>query len=190
MASDTVSAALVVAGAGLPSVYRLVVTSTGRRLWGMEPEAERGVGLEIDLTDPQTAFGVALKLDAWEQAPTRQGYITWTVEVAVAFADGRPGKVRQVLEAMTARLIEIGMDAEIRRALGWGAEPGTLATLRKEGSAGWWLEHGDQREYFTGGMSSAGHDGIAGLRAEGGGYITDEAQARRAIYQALCAGGA
>ena len=194
MASDTnVSAALLDAGMGPPPVWKCLDDTGTAWAFNLMSFGGRDVSASmVDLSDPQTAFGVALNLDEWERAGGKSSadelYDSWAVELAV-FA-GNADIVTEILQRMAERLTQIGEDHAIRRALGWGEpKPGTLATLRKAGAGGWWLEHGDRREYFTGGMSSAGHDGIAGLRAEGGGYITDEAEARRAIYEALCAGG-
>lgn len=81
----------------------------------------------LNLTDHQTAFGLTLLLDEWERAG-RGVEETWTERLAYWAVTSQAVPV-QFLQAMTGRIEHIGLDARIRRALGWPVEAGTLATL-------------------------------------------------------------
>lgn len=84
-----VPARLVAEGGGLPPVF----------CWGMldgRPQFttyDNGgpAGLPLVLTDPQTAFGVALQLDAWERERDPEwgwyGRLTWAERAALAEPD-------------------------------------------------------------------------------------------------------
>jgi len=99
----------------------------------------------LDLSDPQTAFGVALRLDEWERAGDGARHY-WAGKLADEVA--WPAQRTKVLAAMIARLIHIGLDHRIRRALGEAASPGTLATLERVGNC-WRL---DSRQHGVGGV--------------------------------------
>jgi hypothetical protein len=75
-------------GVGLPPVWMLWDGWDGSRRYALASDHITGMsGAEhrLDLSDPQTAFGVALKLDAWEEVHTPEGARqTWTVAVGHA----------------------------------------------------------------------------------------------------------
>lgn len=86
--------------------------------------------------DPQiqTAFGLAVLLDAWEahRPGWPVGSFRWVQRVADAVR--WPDRREACWEAMAARIRHIAMDARIRRALGEVPRPGTLATLSRTGN--------------------------------------------------------
>ena len=98
---STIDPRLLDASIGLPSVWR---ETDGRWAFG-----ETYGGGDVDLSDPQTAFGVALKLDAYETWNEEDEH-TWCDLVAVDHAS----KVLQ--ESMGARVARIGMVALLARA--------------------------------------------------------------------------
>lgn len=117
---------------------------------------------DIDLNDDQTAYILALRLDAWERArdPTwGDRDVTWEARVA--------GDHAGVLAEMAARATHIGMDAAIRRALGWTVEAGTLGVLEFSDN-GCWFDDGSSMMGFT----------FTG--------ITDPTEALAAIYAEVC----
>lgn len=133
MSDLTIPARLVAAGPGLPPVW---LSAHGD--WYNSPEDTRFLPRDamLDLSDPQTCYGVALLLDAWEEAHAPGGARTpWVDAVGTKYTP-----------RMIARLTQIGMDHAIRRELGEGPPLGTLAALTRIGNA-WRL---DSRE----------HDGI------------------------------
>ncbi len=74
----------------------------------------------LDLSDPQTAFGLALQLDAWE------GRHEW----ARRYADEFSGPTFDGFVArMAARVTHIGMCAQICERLEVALDPGVLPTL-------------------------------------------------------------
>jgi hypothetical protein len=132
----TIPARLVAEGVGLPAVWRDSYCGA----W----QNDRSRKGDLDLSDPQTAFGLALKLDAWERAadfgwprPDQYGFaMTW----AELIADEPENPVP--LRDLAARTRHIGMDHAIRRALGWKVDPGTLAGLRRPRPGIWSLSCG------------------------------------------------
>jgi hypothetical protein len=102
MASDqTIPARLVAEGVGLPRVWANTegeLVSTVDFLGGYTPRP-----MDLDLSDPQTAFGCALKLDEWERAGLVVGAGGWAEAVAC-------GHLPTVCKMLAARLTQIGMD--------------------------------------------------------------------------------
>lgn len=152
----TIEARWVAAGVGLPTMWKA---------W------HPAVARDVDLTDPQTAFGVALQLDIWEIVGgivwNGADSVSWVERVAFAVVRRFPA----TSEAMAARVAQIGMDNHIRRSLGWDVEPGTLATLIPPDGAGfgvWVMEYEKRRHEFASGFS----------------YITDPTEALRVIAEA------
>lgn len=172
MSDLTIPAQLVAEGVGLPAVWRYC-DGERSRYWHLTSEVRRWPGQLVDLSDPQTAFGVALKLDAWERARDPNWYdrSTWADRLLDHWqhgeADPRPD--------MIARLTHVGQDAAIRRALGWTVEAGTLALLFRT-SAGEWVimcpKSASQRRFRF--------DLFPEVHA-----ATTEPEARAAIYAAL-----
>jgi len=93
----------------------------------MHPSGETGT---LDLSDPQTAFGVALRLDEWEAAHERLLGVDPDHSPTFATAVAR-GLMEREPEKMITRLQHIARDHRIRRALGWRVEVGTLAELER-----------------------------------------------------------
>jgi len=95
----------------------------------MHPSGETGT---LDLSNPQTAFGVALRLDEWERAGDISP-ASWGIAVAHAFHPGGigDGYRPRMLQRLIGRLQHIARDHRIRRALGWRVEVGTLAELER-----------------------------------------------------------
>lgn len=156
-------------------------------------------GMRLDLSDPQTAFGVALLLDAWERARTTddpfdavvlppglgEGVHRWTefVEAWVCWPGLYP------LKRMAARLAHIGRDAAVRRALGWEVRAGTLATLEANDFGGWDIlrRRGSGQRFLPSGLPVRGpsdavpeYETIPALAG-----ITNPAEALRVIYEHL-----
>ena len=140
------------AGVGLPAVWMesdglfTAFTMMGREL-------DRGRPLA--LTDPQTAFGLALKLDEWERVrnpmwPYRQGMSTlqtWVDRVTMWASTG--GKSQKGCTGeMRFRAEEIGQDHHIRRSLGWKIEPGTLARFEQLSHHDWCVMIDDSKRFF------------------------------------------
>ena len=131
------------AGVGLPAVW---MESDGlfTAFTMMERELDRGGPLK--LSDPQTAFGLALKLDEWERAhnpmwPCRQGMSTlqtWVDRVTMWASTGGKSQ-RSCIHDMVVRAEEIGQDHHIRRSLGWEIKPGTLAVLKMVAVGVWFF---------------------------------------------------
>ena len=120
-----ISAKLVADGVGLPDVW----SDIRGWLFDSREEIDQLHEYDVDLTHPQTAFGVALKLDEWEAAADQEWCSdqAWAVVLAEMLADRNdPAKF---LATMAARLTHIGHDHAIRRALGEEPKPGTLMTL-------------------------------------------------------------
>ena len=128
--SDTISAKLVAEGVGLPPMF----VSPGGHYCGcccLPSDREH-----LDLIDPQTAFGLALRLDEWgDDIPE-----DFRALAMASWADCAANILPHIfLPTMAARIEHIGMDHAIRRALGWEVEPGTLATLTPvDGVSGMW----------------------------------------------------
>lgn len=100
----TIRADIVAAGVGLPPVYALHGVRLPLR-WvtngAHDPE------WQVDASDPQTAFGLALMLDEWERAGGRSA--RWAADLALALQeDGQPSVARALLTAMLARIERIG----------------------------------------------------------------------------------
>ena len=133
-----VNAKLVAEGIGLPPMWM-----DAKSTWWEEGEwLEWGVMLKdinIDPTAPQTAFGLAMKLDEWGSTTddTR-----WVLRLAYALV-GSPQWDEAVGE-MIVRVERVGVDAVIRRAL-WPdveVEPGTLAKFwHHQGLGVWMMQH-------------------------------------------------
>jgi len=141
----------------------------------------------LDLTDPQTAFGCALKLDEWERART-PGWgqsKPWVSLVALSCRnpfDLLPGLARRPAE----RLTKISQDHAIRRALGWTVEPGTLAKLERLRAGGDWRltsPCGGVHVFSAQPEALTSHPSTYTAALAG---ITDPTKARAAIYAELC----
>lgn len=127
-------------------------------------------GEHVDLSDLQTALGLAAKLDEWED---RQDDTRWVIRLAFAIV-GSPQWVEAVRE-MIARIEHIGRDHAIRRTLGWTVQAGTLAT---------WEQSKEGRAWYMGlpeGVRQFHVDRYTDLTG-----VTDPAEALRAIYESVC----
>ena len=132
LAAHPADARWVAAGVGLPPVFRTVA-----REWYLGMPTLPADQQPLDLTDMQTAFGVALKLDEWEDWDDGGGAdLLWTERVAAVAWCWTSAQARMLREDLAARVIHIGQDHHIRRALGWEVEPGTLATFQLIASPG------------------------------------------------------
>ncbi|KKN69867.1 hypothetical protein LCGC14_0436910 [marine sediment metagenome] len=186
-----VSAKLVAEGVGLPPVW-----FDGRHHQTIN--GTMGVLLiwlarnQVGLTDPQTAFGLAMKLDEWEEAGgvDRGTGMAWSVEIAEAFRfedfDGA-----SALLSMIARIEHIGRDHAIRSALGWTVEPGTLAALERSPTDlvtglippdRWVFMRANKVHVF----SAYPDSGFATTQIPALAGVTDPAEALRVIYEAVC----
>jgi hypothetical protein len=123
---------------GLPDMYAAQCGSTSYALVALDSERlgvtiSNGIGAPVmlDLSEPQTAFGVAMKLDEWEDsAPNGEGHKWRRIITAYSGSLGLEAG-RKRLALMANRIRHIAMDHRIRRSLGWPVEPGTLATLHR-----------------------------------------------------------
>ena len=175
-----IAAELVARSVGLPLVWREPVH--GRFFEGTEEASWSG----LDLSDPQTAFGVALKLDAWERAGrrSRDGKPRWGGWAGEVAGYEEWGKVEgwPILEEMAAHLTHIGQDHAIRRALGWKVATGTLAVLLYESELDVWnVKAGNFWEEFS---CVPDHLDFGGRAVPALAGITDPTEARAAIYEA------
>lgn len=130
--STMISAKLVAESVRLPLMAR-----TGRGTPGWYPNKSYRLGEALCLSDPQTAFGVAIRLDRWERAGDPDWGVavsTWAEEI---------GARHDVLAAMITRLTHIAHDHAIRRAVDVAVEPGTLAELKLYGDGSWWMRNCD-----------------------------------------------
>lgn len=133
----TIEARLVAAGVGLPPVWLDAEDKYLEARYCVTEDTQSWDGCVLDLSDPQTAFGVALQLDMWE------GNTSWSSGVVKGFrkpeqyADYR----QRCLAALGAHVEYIGLDHLVRRRLGWRVEPGTLAMLKKHAD-GWYFSIG------------------------------------------------
>ena len=129
----TIHASLVAAGVGLPPVWRRRSMS-GMQGYEITVMYSPSVDDTVTLTDPQTAFGVALRLDEWTcAAPGFKQQSRHLKVLAEHFVAGQWDDVaRGYLNAMALRVEQIGRDHRIRRKLGWIPEPGTLWPLVHE----------------------------------------------------------
>ncbi len=194
MASDlTIPARLVAEGVGLPPVWLEPLSGS----WYVDFDPDCIDDERLDLTDPQTAFGVALRLDAWERAGG--GMPSWAqqyAQIAHRKPDALLDQVGDYLRGLAARVRHIGMDHAIRRALGWSVEPGTLATLERglslrsarlvdrpaQRSRWWQLSHAGRVQRLS--YDRVGdHGWIPALAG-----ITDPTEALAAIYAEVCGG--
>ena len=150
--------------------------------------------LDVPLYRPQTAFGLALKLDAWEAArdpdwpgdPSNNAIWAEPEQWAEPWAS-------DTLRYMATRLETIGLDHHIRRLLG-GDNPqaGTLATFGfMEPHEQWWrydarllggafIEWGRNGQFIGSAGIPGGAPNVPALA-----NITDPLEALRAIAEAL-----
>ena len=108
MTDLTIPARLVAEAGCLPPVWRSV-TGAWRLAaqWDLYPKNIRNQG--IDLSDPQTAFGLALRLDEWERAGGRTTH--WAADLTLALRATHDSAVLVTfLGGMAARLTQIGME--------------------------------------------------------------------------------
>jgi len=132
----TIPARLVAEGVGLPPVWKCRQWYYTGDVWAPDDR--------VDLSDPQTAFGVALRLDEEENASATKVWRGFCrrPDAAGQWAEAVGERVgcSDLTSVMIARLTHIGQDHAIRRALGWEVERGSLATLtRKEpDDKPWW----------------------------------------------------
>lgn len=165
--SATINASLVAGGVGLPDLWKCksalvpgcggpVIASRGSlctmawvgpetiQPWEIE-ENVLAAALDVCLDDPQTAFGVALRLDGWERA--RGNMIVWSADLAAMLNFGRDdGRLADFLQRLAARLTRIGQDHLVRRAFGERPKPGTLAGFGLMQPHGQWWRF-DAREH-------------------------------------------
>ncbi len=183
---EAVEARWVAAGVGLPPCRR-----TAEGGWSVSRESVGLVsGVALDLTDPQTAFGVALKLDEWERAESALTREQWTSQMAAFWQMQAKGQTDILLDLLAARVTHIGQDHHIRRALGWEVEPGTLAVLERISSGNaddWWAltQPGGSLHHFTTdpGSIDGGFASITGVPTIAG--VTDPAEALRIIAESM-----
>lgn len=178
-----VSAKLVDAGIGLP------------RMWwdgdGIDWPALSFINppTVLDLTDPQTASGLAMKLDEWErtgpQAPRAWG-TQWAVRMAYAIPD--TDQWAEAAREMAARIQQIGRDHAVRRALGWDVKSGTLEEFRLHYSLTeiWAMGRGAEAHSFGRSVVTSWTDGRHHVVPALAG-VTDPTEALRVIHEAVCA---
>lgn len=163
-------------GVGLPPVW----ASTDGCRWYTDEEGPDGDDYHVDLEDPQTAFGVALRLDAWERSIL--GGIGHWVSQWAQVVHREPTKHAHVVTderkdylcALASRVTQVGQDHLVRRCLGEDPKPGTLGKLDLRHGSVWRFdsrEHGGvmiEWSVYPGdngstlGMCEAGEDVPAG----------------------------
>lgn len=111
MSELTIPARLVAEGVGLTGVW-LYCDEVRSGLWHITAETHTWGTQRVDLSDPQTAFGLALKLDEWERAGNPYWYCTdtWAARVLCELQDPN-GPATGHREDLAARLTQIGMEA-------------------------------------------------------------------------------
>jgi hypothetical protein len=169
-------AKLVRDGIGLPPLW---VGASGR---GYATNYHEGDLEDLDPYDPQTAFGLAVKLDEWDGTA---GHSNDTMRY-LAGLYGTAGWA-EAIGVVLARVEWIGMDHFIRRHLGWELKPGTMMQVSldvdEEGlHPVWCLEYQAENyviaEHFSTGMELTRQvEGLAG--------ITDPTEALTLIYESL-----
>ncbi len=188
MSTDpTVSAVLVAAGIEEPAWWW--VDGTGRVVreastW--ETEVWKSARMRVG---PQTAFGLAMKLDEWEPLqdnevgvwinPNKLYGIFSRWAQACAATLGTPAW-SQFIGMMIARIEHIGRDHAIRRALELEVEPGTLAELVYCGSY-WKLRCGESVHRW-----SAPHKYPHGPIIPALAGVTNPTEAEKVIYGEVC----
>lgn len=187
----TISAKLIADGVGLPPFSRIYwktklgqgaagwnfMHSDGKnhQIWDDDDYPTPWDVVHVDLTNSQTAFGVALRLDDWEQSGGRVS--NWTFRYG---AQPPPAKV--LAGKMLARITHIGQDHAIRRALGWEVEPGTLATLEPMTHHRWRFS-ASANTYVCAGAYACGLPVLPALKD-----IAYPAEALAAIHAGVCNG--
>jgi len=137
--------------------------------------------LGVLVNKPQTAWGLALRLTAWEPESS-----IWDKTIAEAAATMSQLWSRNKIQSMAARIEQVGMDNAVRREL-WAAEvePGTLATLQRHADGEWSLFNGEGVQVFSADAVTASKlDTVIHAPALTG--ITDPIEALRAIYAEVC----
>jgi hypothetical protein len=193
MSALTIEARRVAGSVGLPAVWRCrkgddvaasvgwVIADTMRERQFVED------GYSLDLSNHQAAFGVALKLDAWERAGDGVWH-SWALNLA-RFLE-RPDHdalLGAFLLRMIARITAIYFDHEIRRALGCDPEPGTMATVKRFVAGIWFLDMPDGERWSFQDYDQDTDDRHRYAPALAG--ITDEPEAREAIGRSVTEGG-
>lgn len=188
----TIRAAIVAAQVGFPLMWKDDRGGHRDGDMGMEGCYPDSV---LDLTDPQTALGVALRLDVWEQARDPDwpvGSLDWVGGTLLGIQRPELSWGADLRGNMVARITEIGLDARIRRALGEDPRPGTLADIGlMQPHEQWWRydarEHGgafiewDRAGVFIGSSGiPGGAPNVPALAS-----ITGPAEARAAIDATL-----
>lgn len=168
MTDLTIPARLVAEAGCLPPVWRSV-TGAWRfaAKWDLYPKNIRNQG--IDLSEPQTAFGLALKLDGWERAGGRR--TQWAADLALALHVTHDCAVLTTfLGGMVARLTHI---ARFRCT-----DMGELSSRIV-----WEMKDGDGDHYWTNNENDVVgcEDTTTHLATLVG--ITDPTEALRAIYE-------
>ena len=145
-----------------------------RSLLRAEDVSLDAIGVAFD--DPQTAFGLAVRLDDWEEAGAteypQENWCRWSNMVSDMYDSA------EHLNVVKARIEQVGLDHAIRRKLDWEVEPGTLATLKQ--FVGWELWSDPKRTKVQGFYASKYGAWWANNN--------DPGKALKAIYEEVCGG--
>jgi hypothetical protein len=157
----TIDAALVAAGIGLPLIWRARGV-LGIKTWTVTTTEGTWMSRTIvDLSDDQTRSGLLQRLAVWA-GDSGQAQAYYLVEHcgggwllcsesgdSIGFASPTSGSNTNLswappsglapIEALACIVERIGRDHRIRRALGWDVEPGTLASLKRNGAGTWFF---------------------------------------------------
>lgn len=192
MGDLTISARVVADGVGLPPMW-MDVRGGPCRLQGPDRLVLEGDGwvcpieqaADLSLTDPQTAFGVALQLDGWERAGGGVGgWAQQWAQVAhrepYSLGEGHVSDERaREVSRLVGRVEHIGLDHRTRRALDGEPEPGTLAALAvRRGVWGMEVPRGWSHAFPTDGPGGVYTTPVPALAG-----ITDPLEALRAIAE-------
>ena len=123
-------------GVGVPPVWKLYhpdVDATYIIDASRDSRIMEGFGDRLDLTDPQTLYGMAANLDDWEPLDT-----TW-LRSASLYRYKREEWNARFASAFLQHIERIGMDRALRLKLfGGEVEPGTLAEVALDTTLGGW----------------------------------------------------
>lgn len=193
-------------------------------LWDDDPTSVDALGrkpgepgyladVKVDLTNVETALGLAAYLDMWERSAVDRDLspnewaaskaVLWVRKIELALRFGiNSARYIEVIKPMVSRLERIAYDQIIRQALGEEPKPGTLAEVRIVNTLFWRLDsrkHGGvliEWEAKTGKLLGgtfrqkleddlpAGYKSVPGLAD-----ADTMAEAYRAIYANYCVNG-